>query len=77
MSILNYDPNDAITLGAGTRAIENTELALFQVRDDRLHTGQRVTHMVVRRSFEAEQRITLDLFASRPCRRSFRPSDAM
>ena len=59
---LNYDPNDAITLGAGTRAIEDTELSLFQVRDDRLHTGQRVTHLVVRRRFEGEQRITVDLF---------------
>ena len=62
---LNYDPNDAITLGAGTRAIADTELSLFQVRDDRLHTGQRVTHAVLRRRFEAEQRVTLDFFIKR------------
>lgn len=62
---LNYDPNDAITLGVGTRAIDDTELSLFQVRDDRLSTGQRVTHAVLRRRFEGEQRVTVDVFAKR------------
>lgn len=62
---LNYDPNDAITLGAGTRAIEATELSLFQVRDDRLSTGQRVTHAVWRRHLDGEQRLTVDLFTKR------------
>lgn len=62
---LNYDPNDAITVGAGTRAIDDTELSLFQVRDDRLGTGQRVTHAVWRRRFQDEQRLTVDLFAKR------------
>jgi len=52
-------------VGAGTRAIENTELSLFQVRDDRLSTGQRVTHAVLRRRFEGEQRLTVDLFTKR------------
>ena len=41
---LNFDPNDAVTIGAGTRALPKTMLTLFQVRDDRLGTGQRVTH---------------------------------
>lgn len=62
---LNYDPNDAITLGLGTRAVAQTELTLFQVRDDRLHTGQQVTHAVARRHFEGEQRLTVDLFYKR------------
>jgi hypothetical protein len=62
---LNYDPNDAITLGLGTRALENTELSLFQVRDDRLHTGQQVTHAVWRQHFAGEQRLTIDLYAKR------------
>jgi hypothetical protein len=44
---LNFDPNDAITLGAGTRALPNTTLTLFQIRDDRLGTGQ-LTHLVAR-----------------------------
>ena len=62
---LNYDPNDAITLGLGTRALQGMELALFQVRDDRLHTGQRVTHWLLRRHFDNEQRLTLDFFTKR------------
>ena len=62
---LNYDPNDAITLGVGTRAIERTELTLFSVHDDRLHTGQQVTHLVLRRRFDGDQRLTIDLFTKR------------
>jgi hypothetical protein len=62
---LNYDPNDAITLGLGSRAFPGTELSLFQVRDDRLHTGQQVTHFVLRQRFEDEQRLTVDLFTKR------------
>ncbi len=62
---LNYDPNDAITLGVGTRAIAQTELTLFNVHDDRLHTGQNVTHFVLRRHFDSQQRLTLDLSTKR------------
>jgi hypothetical protein len=62
---LNYDPNDAITLGIGTRALAQTELTLFNVHDDRLHTGQNVTHLVLRRRFPGEQRVTLDFFVKR------------
>ena len=62
---LNYDPNDAITLGVGTRAIERIELSLFQVRDDRLHTGQQVTHLVLRRRFDGGQRLSVDLYTKR------------
>jgi hypothetical protein len=58
---LNYDPNDAITLGLGTRAIANTELTLFHVRDDRTPSGQQVTHAVLRWRFGDAQRLTLDL----------------
>jgi hypothetical protein len=57
---LNFDPNDAITFGIGTRAIADTELSLYRVQDDRLGTGQRVTHFIVRRHFTATQRLTLD-----------------
>ncbi|HAN56161.1 MAG TPA: hypothetical protein DCQ77_08245 [Betaproteobacteria bacterium] len=57
---LNFDPNDAITFGIGTRAIAATELSLYRVQDDRLGTGQRVTHLVARRHFTAMQRLTLD-----------------
>lgn len=57
---LNFDPNDAITFGIGTRAMADTELSLYRVQDDRLGTGQRVTHFIARRHFTHTQRLTLD-----------------
>lgn len=59
---LNFDPNDAITLGFGTRALPKTVLTLFQIRDDRLDTGQRVTHLVARIRPDERTRWTLDAF---------------
>ena len=58
---LLFDPNDAITFGAGTRAIQETELSVYQIRDDRLHTGQRNTHAIARFHLSQEQRLSLDL----------------
>lgn len=57
---LNFDPNDAITIGVGTRAIPHNELSLFQVFDDRLDTQQRITHFVWRYKPTDKQRLTLD-----------------
>jgi len=60
---LNFDPNDAITIGAGTRALPNATLTLYQIRDDRLGTGQRVTHLSARNTRRADgTRWTVDLF---------------
>ena len=59
---LNFDPNDAITFGVGTRALLRTTLSLFQVRDDRLQTGQRITHFVARYKPDDKTRWTLDIF---------------
>jgi hypothetical protein len=59
---LNFDPNDSVLIGAGWRPDEGTALTLFQVRDDRLGTGQRVTHVVLRRKTGARSRWTVDLF---------------
>ncbi|MFA5171368.1 MAG: hypothetical protein WC426_07360 [Sulfuriferula sp.] len=58
---LNFDPNDAVTLGLGTRAIPETELSLFTTADDRLGTGQRVTHLIARRMLDKQQRLSLDV----------------
>jgi hypothetical protein len=44
---LNFDPNDAITLGIGSRLLEKKELSLFHIWDDRLGTRQHVTHAVL------------------------------
>jgi hypothetical protein len=57
---LNFDPNDAITLGLGTRAAENTELSVYRVQDNRLGTGQRVTHVLWRQHVSAKERLTVD-----------------
>jgi hypothetical protein len=59
---LNFDPNDAITVGIGTRALPRTTLSLYQIRDDRLHTGQRITHLVARYKPSDKTRWTLDVF---------------
>lgn len=57
---LNFDPNDAITLGMGMRLPDKALLSFFVVHDDRLSTGQNVTHVVWRRNINDYQRITVD-----------------
>jgi hypothetical protein len=59
---LNFDPNDAIMLGLGTRALPKTTLSAYQIRDDRLGTGQRVFHLVARIKPDDRTRWTFDLF---------------
>lgn len=58
---LNFDPNDAITLGIGSRALAKTELSFFQVWDDRLGTKQHTSHAVVRYKSSQTERWTLDI----------------
>lgn len=65
---LNFDPNDAITVGVGTHALPNTTLSLYQIRDDRLHTRQHITHLVARIKAGNKARWTFDVF-----RKSGRP----
>lgn len=57
---LGHDPSDAVTLGIGSRGIENNEISLFQVFDDRLKTQQRNNHLVWRYKFSDEERISID-----------------
>ena len=59
---VNFDPNDSILIGAGTRALPNTVLSLYQIRDDRLGTGQRVVHLLARVKPDARTRWTIDVF---------------
>jgi hypothetical protein len=59
---LNFDPNDSQLYGAGWRQSKDTVLTLYQIRDDRLGTGQRVTHLVLRTKPERRTRWTIDLF---------------
>lgn len=59
---LNFDPNDSVVYGLGTRLLPNTNLSLYTVRDNRLHTGQVVTHAVLRYQFDTQHRLIVDLF---------------
>ena len=58
---LSFDPNDSVVFGAGVRLRGSGVLSLFTVADDRLGTGQKVTHLVWRDRFTKDQRITIDL----------------
>ncbi|MCH7342781.1 hypothetical protein LZ017_05230 [Pelomonas sp. CA6] len=62
---LNFDPNDAITVGLGWHEDDGRGLQLFVVADDRLHTGQRDTHVLLRWPLAEGQRLTLDLMHKR------------
>jgi hypothetical protein len=59
---LNFDPNDSVLIGAGTRALPATTLTAYQIRDDRLGTGQRVTHFAARIKRGENRRWTVDVF---------------
>ena len=59
---LNFDPNDSVLIGAGWRPDDATAVTVYQIRDDRLGTGQRVTHFVLRRKTGTRSRWTVDLF---------------
>jgi opacity protein-like surface antigen len=58
---LNFDPNDAITLGAGWHGEGGRTLSLTLVADDRLHTHQKDWHLYGRWPIAAQRRLTLDL----------------
>lgn len=58
---LNFDPNDSVLYGLGTRLLPKSSISLFTVKDNRLHTGQVVTHMVWRAAPDNQQRWTVDL----------------
>lgn len=62
---LNFDPNDAITFGAGWHKPDGMSVSIFAVRDDRVMPGQQVTHLVLRSPLPSAQRLTLDLFDKR------------
>ncbi|GAB2879820.1 hypothetical protein GCM10027277_56270 [Pseudoduganella ginsengisoli] len=57
---LSFDPSDTLTLGVGTRAIKNSDVQLFTVWDNRLHTGQRVTHLNWRLKVAEGERLTVN-----------------
>lgn len=66
---LNFDPNDSLVYGMGAHLRGEDDLTVLTVKDNRLHTGQMVTHMIWRYHPWAGQRLTVD-FASKHGRAS-------
>lgn len=62
---LNFDPNDAITLGVVADLPNGMRATVVAVHDDRLGTGQTVTHALLRTSNDPVRRWTVDLFQRR------------
>lgn len=58
---LNFDPNDAVTLGIGWHGQDGRTVSAMVVADDRLHTGQKDWHWYGRWPLTADVRGTLDL----------------
>lgn len=57
---LNFDPNDSILYGLGTSLLQKSDISLFSVKDDRLHTDQVVNHFIWRITPDDNQRWTVD-----------------
>ncbi len=57
---LNFDPNDALTVGAGHHTEGGVSYSAFVVADDRLHTGQRDWHLNMQIPFGTSH-ATIDL----------------
>lgn len=60
---LNFDPNDAITLGAGYKREDGSSITLFAVRDNRVVPGQQNLHLLIRSPLPSHQAISLDIFS--------------
>ncbi len=57
---LNFDPNDAITVGAGHAFDNGQSWSVSVIRDDRLHTGQTDRHLTGRIPV-GDDRLSIDL----------------
>lgn len=57
---LNFDPNDMITLGLGTKVSAKTDVSLFHIWDDRLGTKQRATHLYFHHVVSNTERFSVD-----------------
>ena len=57
---LNFDPNDAITLGLGGHLDDANDVSLYHIWDDRLGTRQHVTHLYLHHTGAGGQRFSVD-----------------
>ena len=58
---LTFDPNDSYVIGFGTKLIDKHVFNLFAVKDNRLNTGQSVTHAVWRWQVNGSERWVMDV----------------
>jgi len=58
---LTFDPNESWQLGAGAHVGGSDTVALSTIWDNRLDTGQQITHAVVRHHFGGTYRLTVDV----------------
>jgi len=58
---LTFDPNDSWQLGAGRHFGKSDSIAVYTIWDNRLDTGQQITHAVLRKHFRKTERITVDV----------------
>lgn len=58
---LNFDPNDAVSLGLGWRGPSGLTAYLLAVRDNRISPGQQNLHAVLRLPIGDQQRLSFDL----------------
>jgi hypothetical protein len=58
---LNFDPNDAVTLGLVADLPDGMRASFYAVHDDRLGTGQTVVHALLRTSEDPAHRWTIDV----------------
>ena len=58
---LTFDPNDSYVIGFGSKMIKNHVFNVFAVKDNRLHTGQTVTHAMWRWQMSDAERLVVDL----------------
>lgn len=58
---LDFDPNDALSFAVGHHADDGSSYTLSTTADDRLHTGQRHSHLVGQWPLPGHQRLTVDI----------------
>jgi hypothetical protein len=59
---LNFDPNDAITAGFGTKSLlQDLELQLYHIWDDRTPSKQHVTHLLAHYDVSKHEHFSVDV----------------
>ena len=73
---LTFDPNESWQLGAGTHMGAADTIALYCIWDNRLDTGQQITHATLRHYLAKSRRLTADAHRRARRRRRLSARDA-